>query len=202
MEKRAFFIALGVPRGVEPETIHVAYRRVLTRYRRELEDYLDEPTQPPGRFSVMRTYSERRHAALLEEPDPEPLLPGRGRPTEVDRFFDGYIPEPLVPPKARREGKDLFVELRLTAGEASRGGLFPVHIPVLRRCPSCRDRDEEQRLSCSNCHGKGRVLEDRMVEVTSPPGVNDGQTARVAMDDVGLEHTDLIVRVIVGTDLL
>lgn len=193
-EKRAFFVALGVPRGVDTEQVRVAYRRVVTRYRRALDgdSVLDEPTEPPLSFAVMRSYSERRHAALFDRP--EPLIPAQ---SEVDRHFDGFVPE-AEPLRARRDGKDLYVELRLTGYEARSGGLFPIHIPVVRSCPACRDAAaEEQRLSCTLCHGSGRITEDRMVEVTAPPGVTDGRLARVAMEDVGLGDTDLLVRVIV-----
>jgi len=195
MSKRMFFVALGVPRGAPSETIQTAYRRVVTRYLHELEAE-EEPTLSPERFTVMRTYSERRHAALLE-PEPEPLIPPRGRASEVDRLFDGFVPEAVASTRARREGKDLFVELTLTAEEAARGGLFPIHIPVLRRCTVCEDWDADHRLRCGHCHGVCQTLEDRMVEVTVPPGVHHAQVARLAMEDVGLEHTDLIVRVVV-----
>jgi len=197
MSKRAFFVALGIPRGAPPEAIQVAYRRVVTRYRRELEEE-EEPTPPPGHFAVMRTYSERRHSALFDEPEPEPLIPQRSRASEVDRFYDGFVPEAVAPARARRDGKDLFVELRLATEEAERGGLFPVHIPVVRRCTVCEDWTVDHRLRCPHCHGAGQVLEDRMVEVAAPPGVQHGQTARLAMEDVGLEDTDMVVWVLVG----
>jgi DnaJ-class molecular chaperone len=195
--RRAFFIALGVPRGAPTETIRVAYRRVVNRYRQELTEPEEENTEPPLSFAVMRTYSERRHTALFDGPSPAPTTLGD---SEVDRFYHGYVPE-VMPPRARREGKDLFVELRLDADEARAGGLFPVHIPVVKPCPSCADHsDEEGHLSCTLCHGNHRVTEDRMVEVTVPPRVKHRQTARVAMEDVGLGETDLIIHVLVDLD--
>ena len=201
--KRTFFIALGVPRGARPEAIHTAYRRVVTRYRRELESASAEDASArelPTGFGVMRSYSERRHAALFGEPEPEQMIPsGRGA-SEIDRFYDGFVPETPSPARARREGKDLFVELRLSQDEASSGGIFAVHIPVVRRCPRCEDMDEETRVRCHHCHGTARVLEDRMVEVTAPPGLESGCLTRIAMEDVGLDDTDLIIRVVVSQD--
>jgi len=197
MEKRVFYVALGVPHddNLDTRTITLAYRKVVNRYRQDLVDALDEPTQPPLTFGVLRTYSERRHASLFD-PAPEPM---RGE-AEVDRFFDGFVPEVSRPTKALPLGaKDLFVELRLEPDEARRGGLFPIHIPVVRQCHCCADHsDEEGHLSCRLCHGSRKVTEDRMVEITVPPGVKHDQTARVAMEDVGLEHTDLIVHVVVA----
>ncbi len=197
-DPRVFYIALGVPRGAEPERICVAYRQLVTRYRRVLEseeEFLDEPTQPPLRFGVLRSYSERRHGAIFDVPEP---LSAQVR-TEVDRYFGGVVPEVVDAPLARRTGKDLFVELRLTQEEARRGGIFPVHIPVLLPCPRCRDQQpEEEQLTCRLCQGKRYITVDRMVEITAPPGVPQGHIARVAMEDVGLDETDLIVSVVIG----
>jgi DnaJ-class molecular chaperone len=195
---RTFFVALGVPRGAEAETIQPAYRRVVTRYRRALEtdeeEALDDPTEPPVSFGVMRTYSERRHGALFDEPEP---LVSDGDRSEVDRYFDGYVPE-VAPARARRAGKDLYVEIRLDPEEARRGGIFPVHIPVLQRCNACEDHPEEGYLACPVCQGSRRQTVDRMVEVTAPPGVQHGQVERLAMEDVGLDATDLVLLIVVS----
>jgi DnaJ-class molecular chaperone len=194
--KRHFYVALGIPREADTESVRVAYRKLVTRYRRMLDpepEPLDDPTEPPLAFQVMRTYSERRHSALFDQP--EPLVTKSD--SEVDRFFSGYVPEVETRPRARRAGKDLFVELRLDEDEARRGGLFPVHIPVVKPCPSCASGGDEP-LVCSFCGDARQVTEDRIVEVTVPPSVQHGQVARIAMDDVGLERTDLIVLVVIS----
>lgn len=194
MRHREFYVALGVPRDADAEAIRPAYRKIVTRYRRELDhnaEWMDENTEPTLSFRVMRTYSERRHSALFE---PEPLAKGS---SEVDRFFHGFIPEVEGPTKARRAGKDLYVELRLELDEARCGGLFPVHIPVIKDCPNCHEGKDEAML-CPLCSGTQRVTEDRMIEVVVPPGVQDGQIAHIAMEDVGLEHTDLVCNVLIS----
>lgn len=196
-ERRSFYVALGIPRGADTEAVQVAYRKVVNRYRLELDFQYDEPTLPPLAFGVLRSYSERRHSAVFDPPEPVVSKSGEN---EVDSFFHGFVPEVLPPAKARREGKDLYVELRLATDEARRGGLYPVHIPVVKRCPSCETTtDEQQILSCHLCGGSRRVTEDHLVEVTVPPGVDDGQVARVAMEDVGLSGTDLVIFVIVSS---
>ena len=88
MVKRSFYVALGVPRGADPESVYVAYRKVVARYQEALDD--DQPgAAPMERFAVkIRTYSERRHTGQFD--DPEPPIPERGE-TDVDRFFDGLF---------------------------------------------------------------------------------------------------------------
>jgi DnaJ-class molecular chaperone len=73
-----------------------------------------------------------------------------------------------------------------------------VHIPVVQRCPACDAASEEQRLACMLCQGTGSVTVDRVVDVTAPPGVQHRQLARLAMEDVGLDETDLLVMVLIG----
>jgi len=196
MEHRHFFVALGVPRGMDTASIEVAYRKIVTRYRDTLHSSEEEglSTEQVLSFSVLRTYSERRHAALMEKTeDAAPQITG-----EVDRFFGGFIPEVSGKARARVADKDLYVEVRLSPDEARAGGIYPVHIPVVRACIACDEQSEESRLVCKACQGSGQITEDRMIEVTVPPGVQHDQRARVAMQDVGLGHTDLIVHVLVG----
>ena len=194
MEHRKFFVALGVPHGADPGQVQTAYRKLVTRYRAP-EEPADLHAEDEGPFHVIRSYSERRHAALMEQD--APALPEETG--EVDRFFGGFVPEVMdTPARATPTGKDLYVELRLSHAEARFGGLQPVHIPVLRKCPACEEQEEKQRLVCKACGGHGRVYEDHLVEVTVPPRVTDGQRASVAMEDVGLGATTLLVYVSVG----
>lgn len=197
MEHRNFFVALGVPKGADTDAVQVAYRKVVARYREALEpaEEQQQPTQGLASFAVVRTYSERRHAALFEQQGPAVPLPTG----EVDRFYGGYVPEVPLGHRATPVGKDLFVELRISAEDARRGGIHPVHIPVVRACPGCHGTDERSRLICRSCHGTGSVTDDHMVEVTVPPRVEQGQLARLAMEDVGLGSTELIVRIVLGS---
>jgi hypothetical protein len=195
-ERRTFFVALGVPRGADDgEAVRLAYRNVVHRYRQVSEESSEanQAIDPCLQLMVLRSYSERRHGLLFDVP----LSEGAGQ-SEVDRFYDGQVPEVMLPVKARTEGKDLYVELRLSPTQARSGGLFQVHIPVIKKCPSCGSlQDEQAQRSCASCKGAGRLTEDRIVEVTVPPGVQDQQTARLAMEDIGLAHTDLIVHLMI-----
>jgi len=56
MHHRAFYVALGVPKGAPMDTVRIAYRKIVTRYRRALDDEAEEaPTQPPLFFGVLRS---------------------------------------------------------------------------------------------------------------------------------------------------
>ncbi len=46
-------------------------------------------------------------------------------------------------------------------------------------CPRCQGIGEVIEQPCRTCHGEGRLLDERTVEVEIPPGVDDGTTLRV-----------------------
>jgi molecular chaperone DnaJ len=51
---------------------------------------------------------------------------------------------------------------------------------VERTCPTCHGRGEVIESPCRKCGGDGRVDERRKIEVTIPPGVDEGTRIRVA----------------------
>lgn len=51
---------------------------------------------------------------------------------------------------------------------------------VERTCPTCHGRGEIVESPCRKCRGEGRVDERKSIEVTIPPGVDEGTRIRVA----------------------
>ena len=49
-----------------------------------------------------------------------------------------------------------------------------------RPCPRCGGTGESIATPCSSCRGEGRVLDDRTLKVTIPPGVDSGITLRLS----------------------
>jgi molecular chaperone DnaJ len=47
-------------------------------------------------------------------------------------------------------------------------------------CPTCGGSGRKIETPCSVCQGAGRVLEERRIEVTIPPGIHDGQRIRLS----------------------
>ena len=46
-------------------------------------------------------------------------------------------------------------------------------------CPRCGGDGRVAETPCSDCEGAGRVIEERTLEVTIPPGIHDGQQIRL-----------------------
>ncbi len=55
------------------------------------------------------------------------------------------------------------------------GGMFR----MVTTCPNCRGAGSVVRDPCTACHGTGREMRKRVVKITIPPGVHEGQAVRV-----------------------
>ncbi len=103
-------------------------------------------------------------------------------------------------------------------GSGSEPGSSPATCPICRglgevqqsrgffavrtTCPRCRGRGTVVEHVCAKCGGSGRVLWSGTIEVTVPPGVEDGQTLRLEGEgepgEAGGPRGDLFLHISVG----
>jgi molecular chaperone DnaJ len=71
-------------------------------------------------------------------------------------------------------------------------------------CPACSGTGRTVVTPCTECRGAGRVLEERRLEVTIPPGIHDGQRIRLSGEGhagvLGARAGDVYVQVHVKPD--
>jgi molecular chaperone DnaJ len=71
-------------------------------------------------------------------------------------------------------------------------------------CPTCSGSGKKIETPCSVCNGAGRVIEERRLEVSIPPGIHDGQRIRLSGEGhagvAGSRAGDLYVQVHVRPD--
>src|SRR5712691_13420427 len=71
-------------------------------------------------------------------------------------------------------------------------------------CPACGGSGRKIETPCTECQGAGRVLEERRLEVTIPPGIHDGQRIRLSGEGhagmTGARAGDMYVQVHVRHD--
>ncbi len=71
-------------------------------------------------------------------------------------------------------------------------------------CPACGGSGTRIETPCTECQGAGRVLEERRLEVTIPPGIHDGQRIRLSGEghagQLGARSGDIYVQVRVLPD--
>jgi molecular chaperone DnaJ len=53
-------------------------------------------------------------------------------------------------------------------------------LTVARPCPECRGEGRVNRHPCSDCRGLGRQARERLLKVTIPPGIEDGNQLRLS----------------------
>jgi molecular chaperone DnaJ len=71
-------------------------------------------------------------------------------------------------------------------------------------CPTCGGTGRRIEVPCTACEGLGRVLEERTLSVTVPPGIHDGQRIRLSGEGhagaLGARAGDIYVQVHVKPD--
>ena len=58
-------------------------------------------------------------------------------------------------------------------------------LTVARPCPQCGGEGQINRAPCKDCRGQGRVRREKLLKITIPPGVEDGNQLRLAGEGEG-----------------
>jgi molecular chaperone DnaJ len=58
-------------------------------------------------------------------------------------------------------------------------------LTVARPCPQCGGEGQINRAPCKDCRGQGRVRREKLLKVTIPPGVEDGNQLRLSGEGEG-----------------
>jgi hypothetical protein len=89
----------------------------------------------------------------------------------VERVRDAFLGE--------REGADtLTTEVSLSTGEAFRGTIVPLDVPLRGTCRNCGGRGETWTEPCGACLGTGDSVVHHPVRVSVPARVADGTRFR------------------------
>jgi len=79
-----------------------------------------------------------------------------------------------------QRGQDLETTIELTLRDAYEGGKKSVSLQLEDVCPRCRGTGTDRGSLCVQCHGTGRLIQNKKFEVTIPKGVGEGQRIRLA----------------------
>jgi molecular chaperone DnaJ len=153
--------------------------------RKRYDQELARQSAELGISKVSQTIEERRSVF-----DPTQAFFGH-----VDEFFSGFVPGLFD--RGVGGGKDLYYEVILSPAEASRGGLFPLTVPVFENCPKCSRTGYWDGFFCSVCYGYGRVRVERKFSVSIPPNVRHGTGVRLSLEDIGLKGVYVNIVVLV-----
>lgn len=211
MERKTYYMILGVSRTESASGIRTAYRDLAkrlhpdvageqaTRAFQELTEAYDVLSDPQRRFEYNHKLGQaeggksvpaRQGPPEAKLRDPVVILedPERIRPSfeaMYDRFLRNFID--IEAPKS--EGLDsLNVEVLLTREEASRGCLVPVGVPVFSLCPHCSGSGRVCLFPCTFCQQEGVVETGRTVQVPVPPMVRPGSILEMPLQGLGIHN--------------
>lgn len=79
-----------------------------------------------------------------------------------------------------RRGQDVEQPVEITLEEAFNGATRLLQTQAEEACPNCAGLGTIQNKPCPMCHGAGKVLRPKRLEVKIPTGVTDGSRVRIA----------------------
>ena len=216
-----YYVVLGVSKGANLNKIKKAYRTVVKKYHPDIthtqegkKRFLEireayETLSDEIKRSLYDEELERQGSPLMVRRVPEIINSRTSRlnksedlfSSTVDEFFEGFLPGFFDLERGRIRGKDLYFEAIMSPEEAASGGLYPITIPVLEPCPSCRKSGFFENFFCPICNGYGRVRSERKFSLSVPPNVAHGTEVRLSLGDIGLKNVHLNVVIFIDPDL-
>jgi DnaJ-class molecular chaperone len=227
MGKKDYYIILGVSRTETDQNIRRAFRRLAKTHHpdlagqertRRFQDIV-EAYEVLSDGERRRQYNEslrRSEEGAAREPtgplpevreEPKPLI---SEPISLLRNFQTVRPSAHqllerivrnftgigVPKGEQLQGLNL--EIVLSPGEARRGGIAEIEVPVFSPCPFCGGSGEEWLFPCSHCRGQGMVEDEETVKIRIPPMVKDGAIFELPLRDLGIHNLYLRLYIRIG----
>ena len=222
MQRKTYYMILGVSRTESPRGIRAAYRDLAkklhpdvageqaTRAFQEVTEAYDVLSDPQRRrdYNDGLRRSTEGDAVAVRRPPPEPILREQltilGSPESIRPSFEAMYDRFLrnftgigVPKSERLEGLD--VQVLLTPDEAARGCVVPVGVPVFARCPQCGGSGRDWVFPCAFCQQHGMVESEEVLRVEIPPMAPSGSVHEIPLRGLGIHNFCLRLHVFVET---
>jgi molecular chaperone DnaJ len=209
MERKTYYMILGVSRTESPAGIRAAYCDLAKRLHpdvageqatrafqevTEAYEVLSDPQRRREYNHTLRRAEDGELVAVLRSP-PEPIvlqpISILGDPESVRPSFEAMYQRFLrnftgigVPKSEHLDALD--VEVLLTAEEASRGCTVPVGVPVFSRCPQCGGSGRDWAFPCMYCQQHGMIETEELVRVRIPAMTPSGSVYEIPLQGLGI----------------
>jgi len=228
MEKKNYYIILGVPHTESEGGIRKAFRKLAKTFHpdrvgpdgtRHFQDILEaynvlsdpqkrseynESLRPAEKKIKIEVRPVRRHESGETEPlITEPMSVTRDFKTNsrsFDEMFDRIVRNFTGIGIPKGEGiQELNVEVILSPDEATRGGVAPIGVPVFYTCRFCGGSGHDWLFPCFHCQEQGIVEDEEVVKISIPPMVKDGSVFEVSLRGVGIHNFQLRIHIRIDT---
>lgn len=190
-----YYAILDVSEGADADTVKKSYRELARKYHPDLNP---GDAKAEERFKdLSEAYAVLSDTKRRQEYDQMRRL-GVGGPGgaaggvsfDVGDLFGGGGPEALFEQLfgglggrrgiRRRRGDDLQTRVTLPFRDAMLGGMKTLHLPSPEACKACGGSGRSGDGSCRDCGGQGWHAVQCEIGVRIPPGIQSGQTLRLA----------------------
>lgn len=228
MEKKNFYIILGVPRTETEDGIRKAFRKLAktfhpdrvgpdgTRNFQDIVEAYSVLSNPQKRSEYNESLRPAKENLKIEvrpmrgqergEPEPlipEPMLVLRDFQTtnrSLDEMFDRLVKNFTGIGIPKGEGiQELNIEVILSPDEARKGGTVPIGVPVFYPCHHCGGSGHDWLFPCIYCQEQGVIEDEEVVKVKMPPLVKDGTIFELPLQGLGIHNFQLRVHIRIDT---
>jgi len=194
-----YYDVLGVSKSATQKEIKSAYRKLARKWHPDANR--DDPAAAEEKFKELQEAYE-----VLSDPDKRKKYDALGKDWKnasqqaerqqqyrsqaadfgsdgfsdfFETFFSGVGRRTTTPTDIPRRGKDIEGSIEVSLRDAYAGGSKTLTLQLDDMCPDCDGTGVKQRRICPTCHGPGRILKTKTLEVKIPRGVRDGQRIRL-----------------------
>lgn len=219
MERKTYYMILGVSSTESPSGIRAAYRDLAKRLHPDVAGAQTTRAfqEVSEAYSVLSDPQRRRDynhklkraadgdgvvVARPREPlirDPVSII---GHPESIRPSFEALYDRFLrnftgigVPKSEQLEG--LNFEVLLTRDESARGCVVPIDVPVFSRCPQCGGSGRDWVFPCAYCQQQGLIEKEERLHVHVPPMAPSGSLYQIPLRGLGIHNFYLRLHVFV-----
>ena len=188
MTGKDYYSIMGVSRSISDKDLKTAYRRLARQYHPDVnpgnktaEAKFKEINQA---YEVLSDAEKRKKYDLFGDQwqDADHFDETAPRRNEKESNFDGVRQETKFDRQTTRttQGQDIEYPVEVTLEEAYIGTVRNISTRSEVTCTGCGGTGRQRNMLCSVCHGTGKMLQVKHLQVKIPAGVNNGSRIRIA----------------------